>query len=56
MISNVDDIGDLTSDEKQKANSAIVLLRNLFSQDLGSLIDEKHPIVDNLSKKPRTLD
>jgi hypothetical protein len=48
-ISNVDHIGDLTSDEKQKAKSVIVLLRNLFSQDLGSLIDEEHPIVENLS-------
>jgi hypothetical protein len=49
MISNVDDISDLTSDEKQKAKSAIVLLRDLFSQDLGSLIGERHPIVENLS-------
>jgi hypothetical protein len=49
MISNVDDIGHLTSDEKRKTKSAIVLLRNLFSQDLGSLIDERHPIVENLS-------
>jgi hypothetical protein len=49
MISNVDDIGDLTSDEKQKAKSAILLLKDLFSQDLIDLIDEDHPIVQNLS-------
>jgi len=49
MISNVDDISDLTFNEKQKAKSAIGLLRNLFNQDLGSLIEERHPIVENLS-------
>ena len=49
ITSNVDGIDDLDSDEKQKGKSAIVLLRMLFSQDLGSLIDEEHPIVENLS-------
>jgi len=29
-ISDVDDIGDLTSDEKQKAKSAILLLKNQY--------------------------
>lgn len=43
MISNVDDISDLTFHEKQKAKSAIGLLRSLFSQNLGSLIDDEHP-------------
>jgi hypothetical protein len=49
-ISIVDDIGDLTSYEKQKAKSAILLLKDLFSQDLIDLIDEDHPIIQNLSK------
>jgi flagellar motor switch protein FliG len=43
MISNVDDISDLTFHEKQKAKSAIGLLRSLFIQNLGSLIDDEHP-------------
>jgi len=43
MISNVDDISDLIFHEKQKAKSAIWLLRSLFIQNLGNLIDDEHP-------------
>lgn len=40
----------MLSDEKQKAKSAIMLLRNLFNKDLASLVHEDHPIVQNLCK------